>query len=113
MVASKKALKRKGAAMVEYAILVGAVALVGILGMSVLGRKATDIVGTLAVVLPGAQLTEDRKIHNAQLIEITNGVDDSYRVDASRIGGGDTNRIAVATGLQNSDSNSNFVLPTL
>jgi Flp pilus assembly pilin Flp len=113
MVAQRKASKKKGAAMVEYAILVGAVALVGILGMSVLGRKATDLIGTLAVILPGANLNEDRKIHNAQLIEITDGDDDTFRIDGSRIGNGDTNRIAVATGLSSSNSNSQFVISGL
>src|SRR5438876_4481886 len=87
VVAKKKAQKKnKGAAMVEYAILIGAVALIGILGMSFLGRKVSDIIGTLAVILPGAQMNEDRLIHNAQLIELTEGDDNTIRIDHTRIG---------------------------
>jgi Flp pilus assembly pilin Flp len=105
--------RNRGAAMVEYAILVGAVTLVGILGLSVLGRKSMDLTGTLAVILPGANLTEDMKIHHAQLVELTGAADGTYKVDSARIGGGNTNRLAVAAGVPMSNSDSPFVVSGL
>src|SRR4051812_3669950 len=109
----KKALnkkKSKGAAMVEYAVLIGAVTLIGVLGVSVLGNKVADIVGTLAVILPGAQTTDDHKIHSAQLIEFTDGNDDTYQILDTHIGNGDTNRLNRNTGLGDSNTDSIFVV---
>jgi len=102
--------KRKGAAMVEYAVLIGAVTLIGILGLSVLGSKVSDIISTLAVILPGSQTADDLKLHRAQLIEFTGGDDGTFQIDSSRIGGGDTNRIGRNTGLESSAQDSVFVV---
>jgi len=102
--------KAKGAAMVEYAVLIGAVTLIGILGLSVLGNKVSDIISTLAVILPGSQTSDDQKLHSAQLIEFTNGDDGSFKIDDSHIGSGDTNRLGRNTGLESSGSDSAFVL---
>ena len=102
--------KSKGAAMVEYAVLIGAVTLIGILGISVLGNKVSDIIGTLAVILPGAQTTDDHKLHSAQLVEFSDGNDDSYQILDTHIGAGDTNRLNRNTGLGDSNTDSIFIV---
>jgi Flp pilus assembly pilin Flp len=110
MVATKRALKRKGAAMVEYAILVGAVALIGILGMSVLGRKTSDIIGTLAVILPGVESREDVSLHNASLIEITTD-GTTFRIDSNKIAADKSvDRLNANAGIGGSQSDSQFVI---
>jgi len=61
----------KGAAMVEYAVLLGAVTLIAVLGVSILGHKTSDIIGALAVVLPGAHADDNASITSGKLIETT------------------------------------------
>ena len=65
---SKKS--QRGAALVEYAILIGAVTLVGVLGVSILGHKTNDLTGALAVMLPGAHTDDDITLTAGQLIEM-------------------------------------------
>jgi Flp pilus assembly pilin Flp len=61
--------KRKGAAMVEYALLVAGVALIGAGAVSVLGKKTSDMVGLIAAILPGAHSDDNGPIQSGQLIE--------------------------------------------
>ena len=43
-----------GAALVEYALIVAGVALVGAAALSVFGNKVTDLVAMAAAIIPGA-----------------------------------------------------------
>lgn len=52
--------KRKGQALVEYALLLAGIALVCVVAVAVLGHKTADVLGVMAAVLPGAH-TEDNK----------------------------------------------------
>ena len=106
----RRAKKRKGAAMVEYAILVGAVALIGIVGMSVLGRKNSDIIGTLAVILPGVRSAEDVAVQHTSLVELTSDGTTYQAFDQHWVGNNRTDRLNLATGLGSSDSDSLFVI---
>ena len=45
---------KKGSALVEYGLLVAGVALVAAAGVSILGHKTSDLVSSVAAVLPGA-----------------------------------------------------------
>ena len=103
--------------MVEYAILCGGIALVGILWMSLVGRKSTDLIGTLAVIMPGANANENRKVKNSTMIELTvSGDGATYIFNTSRLSDpllGKSARIGFATGLYSSDSNNLIVVPTL
>ncbi len=45
---------RRGQALVEYTIIVAAVALVALGSISLLGHKTNDMLGTLTAILPGA-----------------------------------------------------------
>jgi len=60
---------RKGAAFVEYALLVGGIALVAAGAISTFGHKATDILGTMAVIIPGAHVDDNNPITSGKLIE--------------------------------------------
>ena len=44
---------RRGQALVEYTIILAAVALISLGTISLLGHKTTDMLGTLTAVLPG------------------------------------------------------------
>jgi Flp pilus assembly pilin Flp len=66
----KKFLKsRKGAAMVEYALLVAGIAVVAVVAVSVLGHKTSDLLGTAAAILPGVNSEDNAPITAGQLIE--------------------------------------------
>lgn len=96
---------RRGASMVEYAVLLGAITLVALVGISFLGNKTADIIGALATTLPGANADDDLSIISHELVELTEDVgnnDDYVRFDASIIGANDAgnrdNRLATNTG---------------
>ncbi len=65
---------RRGAAMVEYGLLVAGIALMTAASTSVLGHKATDLIGTMAAVLPGAHGDDNNPIVSGKLIETTDTV---------------------------------------
>jgi pilus assembly protein Flp/PilA len=102
----------KGAAMVEYAVLLGAVTLIAVLGVSTLGHKASDLVGALAVILPGAHADDNAALTSARLIETqtssasAEGVGDAsavLSVNAEAIRDGhNTFRLSANTGLGDS-----------
>ena len=60
---------RKGAALVEYALIVAGVALIGAVAVSIFGRKVTDMLATTAAVLPGAHAEDNAPIVSGKLIE--------------------------------------------
>ena len=63
---------RKGAAMVEYALLVAGVALIGAASTSVFGHKTNDMIGMVAAVLPGAHADDNAPIVSGKIIETSN-----------------------------------------
>ena len=62
---------RKGAALVEYALLIGGIALIAAGAVSLFGHKTSDIIGTVASILPGAHFDENHPIIAGKLIETT------------------------------------------
>ncbi|MEM7810809.1 MAG: hypothetical protein AAF532_04955 [Planctomycetota bacterium] len=75
MLTAKKSLKarnrRKGAALVEYGLLVAGVALVSAAAVSVFGHKTTDLYAAIATILPGAHTDDNGPITSGKLIETT------------------------------------------
>ncbi len=61
--------ERKGAALVEYALIVAGVALIGAAAVSVFGHKVTDMIGTAAAVMPGAHADDNAPIVAGKTIE--------------------------------------------
>ncbi len=43
---------RKGQGLVEYALIIAGVALIGIVGITMFGHKVADLIGTVAYILP-------------------------------------------------------------
>ena len=68
-----KNLKRKGAALVEYALLIAGVALISAAAVSLFGHKTSDMIATVAAVLPGAHSDDNGPVQSGHLIETTGG----------------------------------------
>jgi pilus assembly protein Flp/PilA len=60
---------RKGQGLVEYALLLVGIAVVSLAAISELGHKTSDLMGTAAVLLPGAHVDDNNTIASGHLIE--------------------------------------------
>lgn len=69
---AKTSQKRKGQALVEYTIILAAVALISLGTISLLGHKTTDMLGTLTAVLPGAHTDDNGPIIAGELVPTAN-----------------------------------------
>ena len=65
--------QRKGAALVEYALLIAGVALVCIVAVAIFGHKTNDMIAATAAVLPGAHADDNAPIISGKIIETTEG----------------------------------------
>lgn len=82
----KKFLKsRKGAAMVEYALLVAGIAVVAVVAVSVLGHKTSDLLGTAAAIIPGVNTDDNGPIRSGELIETTDANNGDIELDVADI----------------------------
>ncbi len=63
---------RKGQGLVEYALIIAGVALIGIVGITMFGHKVADLIGTVAYILPGAHTDDNNPIVAGHLIETQN-----------------------------------------
>src|SRR5438132_5851602 len=61
--------ERKGAALLEYALLIAGVALIASAAISIFGQKTGDLVAAVAAVLPGAHGDENGPIAVGRIIE--------------------------------------------
>lgn len=62
---------RKGAALIEYALLTAGVALVAAGAVSIFGHKTSDMMAATASILPGAHEDDNGPIVSGKLIETT------------------------------------------
>lgn len=62
---------RRGAALVEYGLLIAGVALISSAAVSVFGHKTNDLVSATAAILPGAHDDDNNPIFSGKLIETT------------------------------------------
>jgi Flp pilus assembly pilin Flp len=76
---------KKGAAMVEYALLVAGVALIGAAAIAVFGHKTTDMIAMTAAVLPGAHADDNGPIVSGKIIETAPGATNA-NTDPAAIG---------------------------
>ena len=60
---------KKGAVLVEYALIVAGVALIAAATVSVFGHKTNDMLATAAAVLPGAHIEDNAPIVSGRVIE--------------------------------------------
>jgi len=78
--------KRRGAALVEYALLIAGVALIAVAAISVFGHKTSDLVAAVAAVLPGAHSEDNAAITSGALVETTAGsATAAIEIDAATI----------------------------
>lgn len=66
---------RRGQALVEYTIILAAVALISLGTISLLGHKTTDMLGTLTAILPGAHTDDNGPIAAGELVPTVVGTD--------------------------------------
>ena len=84
---------RKGAALVEYALIVAGVALIGAASVATFGHKTNDMIAMVAGVLPGAHADDNSPIVSGRIIEVSN----------TNGPGGNAIALDVATIVTNSD----------
>ncbi len=63
--------RRRGAALVEYGLIIAGVALVCAAAVSVFGHKTSDLIAAVGSVLPGAHSDDNGPIVSGKLIETT------------------------------------------
>ncbi len=59
----------KGAALVEYALIIAGVALIAAATISIFGHKTNDMLATATAVLPGAHAEDNAPIVSGKIIE--------------------------------------------
>ncbi len=78
---------RKGQGLVEYALLVSGIAIVSLVGISLLGHKTSDLMDAAAVLLPGAHQDDNNPITSGHLIETdTSGGLTGKAIEVSTVG---------------------------
>lgn len=65
--------RQKGAALVEYGLLVAGVALVATAAVAIFGSKTSDLIASVASVLPGQNAANNGPITSGKLVETTAG----------------------------------------
>jgi Flp pilus assembly pilin Flp len=76
---------KKGAALVEYFLIVAGVALMGAAAVSTFGHKTSDLVALSAAVLPGAHADDNGPIVSGRIIETTSAEDGNIALDLEAI----------------------------
>ncbi|MBL8858370.1 MAG: hypothetical protein JNL28_07705 [Planctomycetes bacterium] len=61
--------QKRGAALVEYALIVGGVALVAAAAVSIFGHKTASLIGASASILPGAQASDNGTIAAGRIMD--------------------------------------------
>jgi pilus assembly protein Flp/PilA len=62
-----------GAALVEYALLVAGIALIGAASIAIFGHKTNDMIAMVAAVIPGAHTDDNAPIVSGKIIETAIG----------------------------------------
>jgi Flp pilus assembly pilin Flp len=94
--------RRKGAALVEYGLLVAGVALVATAAVAIFGSKTTDLIASIATVLPGVEQEENGPIVSGKLIETTDSTGPNARIEtdiATILGNSGTERLSTNLGF--------------
>lgn len=70
---------KRGAALVEYGLIVAGVALVAAAAVSIFGHKTAGMIGASAAILPGAQAADNGPIVTGKIIK-TEQTDDGINI---------------------------------
>lgn len=76
---------KKGAALVEYALLVAGIAIVAVAAVSLLGHKTSDLIGSSATIIPGVSNDDNNPIASGRLIETHTNANGDIAVDVEEI----------------------------
>ena len=76
---------RRGQGLVEYALLIGGVALISAGGISLFGHKTSDIIGLVTVLLPGAHTDDNAPIVSGHLIDTALNANGNVEIDVATI----------------------------
>lgn len=68
---TNKLKSKKGAAMVEYGLLVAGVTLVAVAALALFGHKTSDLYAATAAIMPGAHAEDNGPVAAGKLIEVT------------------------------------------
>lgn len=79
----QKKSRRRGAALVEYGLIVSGVALISAAAVSIFGHKTSDLIAAVASVLPGAHADDNGPIVSGKLIETTNNGTDGIALNVN------------------------------
>ena len=92
---SKLMPNRKGQGLVEYGLIIAGVTLIAAAAVSTFGHKTTDLIATVAAVLPGAHADDNAPIVSGALIETAANADGAIAGDVAGIAadGTDTPRL--------------------
>lgn len=100
----RKLRNRKGAALVEYGLLIGGVALIAAASVSVFGHKTNDLLAATASILPGAHGDDNGPIASGKLVETAPNADGAIAINAAGIvAAAGTSRLATNTGIPEAD----------
>jgi pilus assembly protein Flp/PilA len=86
-VSSTRPLRRRGQALVEYALLLAGIALVCVVAVAVLGHKTADVIGVMAAVMPGDAGDENHPINTATILPFTS-TSGTITLDTTNMGNG-------------------------
>lgn len=86
--------RRKGQALVEYALLLAGIALVCVVAVCVLGDKTSDVIGVMAAVLPGGQADDNKPISTFSTIPLDRSGSAITLKTADLVSSGGTDRMA-------------------
>ena len=76
---------RRGAALVEYSLLVAGISLISLAAVSILGHKTSDLIGTTAMVIPGAHTDDNNPIQSGHLVETAVGAGGAISINVQGI----------------------------
>ena len=96
---------KKGAALLEYSLLAAGVSLVAAAGVAIFGHKTTDMISSVAAIMPGAHADDNGPIASGKIIETTEASSGQIAVDiTSIVGNTDTPRLGNNLGLAGLDT---------
>lgn len=96
---------KKGAALLEYSLLAAGVSLVAAAGVAVFGHKTTDMISSVAAIMPGAHADDNGPIASGKIIETTGADTGQIQVDIDTIvTNTDSPRLGNNLGLTNLDT---------
>ena len=93
--------RKRGAALVEYGLIIAGVALVAAAAVSIFGTKTAGMIGASAAILPGAHATDNGAIETGHLIQ-TENVDGVISVNEQAAADGD-NGLGDGLGIDNAE----------